>query len=856
MATVRRTFCLRVLAVAAVAALAAPALTVAGQTAAADRARASQTTATEAIEQETVASEPVAPAATPSEPTASAPTGPAPTTSEPPPAPPPSRATPSAATPSAATPSAATPSAAIPSGAKPSGGEATPTPVLDAPFAFDGPPAPAAPAVVSRDAEGRVTVRAVRLTAPIRLDGRLDEAVYTTVPAISDFIQQDPQEGPPATEKTEAWLFFDDDTFYVMFRVWESRPEAVIANEMRRDSNGIFQNDHVAFLIDPFYDRRNGIEIAINALGGRWDGQVTNERNASGDWNPIWNLRVGRFENGWTVETAIPFKSLRYRQGRAQIWGFNVRRVNRGKNETSFLTRVPRAMGQQALFRASLAATMVGLEVPQGSRNLEIKPYAVSGLTTDVTATPQVSNDASKDVGVDLRYGLTQNISADITYNTDFAQVEADEQQVNLTRFNLFFPEKREFFLENQGIFAFGGAATGSATDIPILFYSRRIGVDRGRAVPIEIGGRVTGRAGRYTLGLINITSDNEVPDTARRTNFSVARVKRDIWRRSSIGLMATTRSRAEQTAGGNQVFGMDGNFAFFNNLAVNAYVAKTETPGLGGRDTSLRGQLDYAGDRYGVQVEQLNVGEHFNPDIGFVRRTNVRKSFALFRFSPRPRAIPRVRRLSWITTGTYIENGNGRVDTRDWSSEFAFEFQNSDRFAVSYGATYEFLPQPLRIVGLTVPVGGYDYQSGAVAMNFGRQRAISGNVSLEHGTFYGGHKTTLAASQGRYTPTAQLALEPTYQGNWVDLPQGVSRTHLVGTRITYTVNPRMFTSALVQYNTGVNAVSANMRLRWEYRPGSELFVVYNEQRDTLATDFPGLMNRALIVKVNRLFRF
>ncbi len=736
----------------------------------------------------------------------------------------------------------------------------------DLPFTFDGPPAPTGTAVISRDDQGRATVRATRLTAPIRLDGRLDEAVYGTVNAISDLIQQDPVEGVPATEKTEAWLLFDDDSFYVTFRLWESRPDALIANEMRRDSSNIFQNDHIAFLIDPFYDRRNGIEFATNAIGGRWDGSITNERNASGDWNPIWDVKVGRFENGWTAEIAIPFKSLRYRPGRAQIWGFNMRRVNRGKNEVSFLTRIPRSMGTQGLFHASLAGTMVGLEVPQGARNLEIKPYAVSGLTTDVAARPQITNDISKDIGLDLRYGLTQNISADVTYNTDFAQVEADEQQVNLTRFSLFFPEKREFFLENQGIFGFGGAGTGAqgAGDTPVLFHSRRIGFDSGRAVPIELGGRLTGRAGRYSVGLLNITSNSglDVPGETGRTNFSVARVKRDIWRRSSVGLIATNRSKTENAIGavqaGNQVIGVDGTFGFFDNLSVNSYWAKTQTQGLTGNDSSFRGQLDYAGDRFGVQIEQLQVGDDFSPDVGFLRRDDIRKSFAQFRFSPRPRAraLKRIRRLSWTTSGTYIENGEGRVDTRDVSSEFAFEFQNSDRFTVSSGATYEYVPQPLRIVGLTVPVGGYDYASGAVAMNFGRQRRISGNISIERGTFYNGHKTTLTISQGRFNPTPQLALEPTYLGNWVELVQGTSRTHLVGTRATYTMTPTMFTSALVQYNTLARSVSANARLRWEYRPGSELFIVYNEQRDTQAVSFPDLVNRALIVKVNRLFRF
>ena len=725
----------------------------------------------------------------------------------------------------------------------------------DAPFAFAGPAAPGPGSVITRDDEGRATVRATRITTPIRIDGRLDEAIYSSLPPISDFIQQDPIEGVPATEKTEVWLLFDDRALYVVFRAWESRPDQLVANEMRRDSNNIFQNDHVAFLIDSFYDRRNGIELAINAIGGRWDGQISNERNANGDWNPIWEFKVGRFEGGWTVETAVPFKSLRYRPGRAQIWGFNARRINKAKNETSFLTGIPRAAGLSGLFRASLAATMVGLEVPQGSRNLEVKPYAVSSVQSDLTSVPLVRNDPSADVGVDVRYGLTQNMSADFTYNTDFAQVEADEQQINLTRFSLFFPEKREFFLENQGLFGFGGVASNSASDVPVLFYSRRIGFDQGFAIPIEAGGRVTGREGRYSMGLLNITSNDESVLGVGRTNFSVARFRRDIWRRSSIGVIATSRSQTPTAEASNQVYGADGTFAFFNNLTFNTYWAQTTTSGVTTEDTSYRAQMDYAGDRYGVELEHLAVGDNFLPEVGFVRRDNIRKSLARFRFSPRPLG-GRVRRYNWHSAGTYIENWAGRVDTRQVTSEMSFEFQNSDAFHVGGSSTYEYLPLPLRIVGLTVPAGGYDYATGWVGMNFGRQRPISGTAFLEHGTLYGGSRTTLNVTQGRINPTAQLALEPTYQGNWLDLPVGASTTHLVGTRVTYTVTPLMFTSALVQYNNATSSVSVNARFRWEYRPGSELFVVYNELRDTNAVSFPELQGRALIVKVNRLVRF
>jgi hypothetical protein len=728
----------------------------------------------------------------------------------------------------------------------------------DLPVGFDGPPAPVAPAVIARDAAGRVTLRAVRVMTPINLDGRLDEAVYTTVPPISDFIQQEPQEGSPATEKTDAWLFFDDDRVYLSFRCWESRPERVMANEMRRDDNNVFQNDHIAFVFDTFYDRRNAVEFVINAIGGRMDGQITNERQYSGDWNPIWESEVGRFAQGWTLEVAIPFKSLRYRPGRDQIWGFNARRFNRWKNEWSYLTRIPSALGGMGIFQVSLAATVVGLESPPGSKNLEIKPYAISSLTSDLKATPTRSNDLDGDFGLDLKYGITQNLTADVTFNTDFAQVEADEQQINLTRFNLFFPEKREFFLENQGTFSFGGPGTFSGPgDTPILFYSRRIGLNEGLAVPIEGGGRLTGRLGRYSVGVLNIQSDDDRGSGLPGTNFSVIRVKRDVLRRSSIGAIFTRRSLAQRRTGSNLVYGIDGTFAFFDNLAVNTYWAQTQTEGLTSKDVSYRAQLDYAGDRYGIQLERLVVGENFNPEVGFVRRDDMYRNFGQVRFSPRPRSIASVRKFSTKASIAYVENGAGRLETRDWQAEFATEFQNSDRFYVGYGGIYEFLPRPFPIArGVTLPVGGYDYASGHVGYNFGRQRKMSGNVAAERGTFYTGHKTAITVSQGRMNLSPQVSIEPTYSLNNVDLAEGSFTIHLVGTRVIYTMTPRMFVSALLQYNSGANVVSSNLRLRWEYQPGSELFVVYNEERDTLVRRFPALANRAVVVKINRLFRF
>ena len=735
--------------------------------------------------------------------------------------------------------------------------------VTGAPPAAGGPGVPVAPEVVARDAAGHVTIRAVRVTTPMRIDGRLDEAVYTTVPAFSDFIQMEPQAGAPATQKTDVWVLFDRNNVYVTARVWEDHPDRMIANEMRHDSNVMANNEHVVFVFDTFHDRRNGFTFMTTPINGRSEGQVTNERTYNPDFNPIWDSAVGRFDGGWTVEAAVPFKSLRYQPGSSQTWGFNISRNNRWKNEISYLTRIPNALGLRGLFQVSLAATLVGLEVPQGSHNLEIKPYALANLAGDLTggpAVPRITNDLSGNAGVDVKYGLTKNLSADLTYNTDFAQVEADEQQVNLTRFSLFFPEKREFFLENQGTFAFGSTSTSgaasSASDTPTVFYSRRIGLHQGQAAPILGGGRLTGRVGRYSLGLLNIQSGHDAATGAPRTNFAVARLKRDILRRSSIGALVTRRSLRERGPGANEAYGVDGTFGFFDNLAINTYWAKTATEGLAGDAVSYRAQLDYSGDRYGIQIERLLVGDHFNPELGFLRRDDLRKSYGYVRFSPRPKRIKSVRKFTMLTSMNYIENVAGRLDTRDWNSEFNVELQSSDKITLVYDANYEFLARPFAVgPGVTLPVGGYNFGTARAAFTFGQQRRLSGTASVEHGTFYSGHRTTTAVSGGRVQLTPQFALQPSVSINRVDLPQGSFTTSLIGARVTYTMTPFMFISALPQYNSSSHSVASNVRFRWEYRPGSELFVVYNEQRDTLARSFPALTNRAFIVKINRLLR-
>ncbi len=434
---------------------------------------------------------------------------------------------------------------------------------------IDGPPAPVAPEVVSRDEQGRVTVRAIKLTEGIEIDGQLDEAVYQEVPAVTDFVQQLPDEGALATERTETWIMFDETNVYVSARAWDSAPESEwIANELRRDGSQIRQNDLFAVMFDTFYDRRNGVSFQTTPLGARQDYLMTNEGNPNLDWNTVWDVRVGRFEGGWTVEMEIPFKSLRYEAERP-VWGLQLRRGIRRKGEMAYLTRLPisaagNSGGTAGIFRISAAGTLIGLELPSANRNIEVKPYAIGGITRDVAGNPLAGNVGNGDVGVDVKYGITDSLTADFTYNTDFAQVEVDEQQVNLTRFNLFFPEKREFFLEGRGIFNFaqggfrsssGGGFFGGG-NAPTLFYSRRIGLQGGEMVPILGGGRVTGKVGAVDVGVLTIQTDDALATGAESTNFTVVRMKRDILRRSSIGGIFTNRSVSLSGDGSSRTYG------------------------------------------------------------------------------------------------------------------------------------------------------------------------------------------------------------------------------------------------------------------------------------------------------------
>jgi hypothetical protein len=732
------------------------------------------------------------------------------------------------------------------------------------------PAAPALPETLARDASGRVTVLGVRLSEPLEIDGELEEEVYGRVRPAGGFVQQEPREGAPATEPTDVWVFFDDRNVYVSGRCWDSHPERMIVNELRRDHNNVNQNESVTVVFDTFYDRRNGVYFQTNPLGMIRDQLVIDEGQSNNpDWNTVWSVRAGTFDQGWTFEMAIPFRSLRYRGAREQIWSLNVRRIVRWKNEISNLSPVPAATGLRAIYKYSSAATLVGIEAPVGGAPFELKPYAISAVTTNRSSSPPVDNDFVPDAGFDAKYGITRGLTADFTYNTDFAQVEEDQQQVNLTRFSLFFPEKRDFFLEGQGIFNFGGIQIRTNTTqprpgneseelTPILFFSRRIGLSGGLEVPIEVGGRVTGRQGPFQVGALSIRTARSEEAGVEPTTFNVLRLRRDLLRRSDVGILVTHRSLSTSGGGANAVFGADANFAFYDNLRLNAYYARSSTSSLedANDEASYIGRLEYEGDRYGLRLEHLYVGEDFDPEVGFLRRSAFRRSFAKARFSPRPASIDWVRKFTWEATLDYITDPEGLLETRLQQGAFEIELENADRFTLELADYYEYLPDPFEIASdVVIPVGGYDFRDLRASYQFGGRRKVPSTFSLRRGSFFGGERTE-ASAQLRIELSSRFALEPSLSRNWVDLPEGEFQTTLATARVNYSVSPRLGVSSLLQFNSSNETFQASFRLRWEYDPGSDLFVVWSEGRDTSPTGFPVLDNRTFVVKLTRLFRF
>jgi hypothetical protein len=704
-------------------------------------------------------------------------------------------------------------------------------------------------------------VTAVETRTPITLDGVLDDEAWITAEPATDFVQAEPHEGQAATERTTVRLLFDRDALYVGVRCDDAMASALIVNDIRKDFTP-GEQDTFELLLDTFADRRNGFVFATNPAGARSDTQIANEgRDVNTSWDAVWSVATKVDATGWSAEMRIPFKTLRFERGEGRIWGANFSRRIRRKNEVDYWSPVPRVYN---LYRAGLAGTLTGLgDVSQG-HNLRIKPW-VAGNSTRAVGGGEF--DPASHAGLDVKYGVTPSLTLDVTVKPDFAQAEADEQQVNLTQFSLFFPEKREFFLENSGMFYFGDipreSRLGNARFAPpeeemLLFFSRRIGLtDTGQEIPIAAGGRLTGRVGRTGVGLMTIQTQQE--GARDGDNYTVLRARRDVLRNSDIGAIFLSRLSSGLSSDRNEVAGVDANFRFMKALSINGFLARSFTPGVTGGEMSGKGSIVWNDNFLHTQYSLLSVGDNFRDDVGFIKRQGVRKHFVDFgiRFRPEWWRKFGVRELHPHTRyNIYTDQSNAKVSHTNHVA-MAWFFERGGYMEVQWNPRFERIAVPFKVrTDQSFAIGSYGWNEYALELETNHSRKVSGSALITTGGFWNGTQNTIKGGVV-YRPSYQLTFDIALQRSDITLPLPMHDfvTNLVTSRIGYAFNTRTFLDTLLQYNTDLKQFSANIRFDLIHRPLSDLFVVYNEQQ---LTNEPTPVNagRGFIVKYTHMLAF
>ncbi len=709
------------------------------------------------------------------------------------------------------------------------------------------------------------------------IDGRVDDGIWQSVKPYTDFTQQDPLEGAPATERTEVRMIVGRGHVYIGLICFDSDPTKIIVSQARRDAP-LNDTDSVIMVFDTFNDNQNAFVFGTNPLGIEYDGQVAREGQTSGltfqggaggtqrggisafnpNWDGDWTVRSQVTARGWEAEMAIPLKTLRYSTGAAETWGFNVLRNIRHKNEQVYLAPIPRGFD---IYRVSLAAKVSGLNLPP-RRDIKLIPYVLGSANKDFARlADQVDRNA--DIGVDLKWGIRPNLTLDATINTDFAQVEADEEQVNLTRFDLFFPEKRPFFLENASTFQFGQPQSID------LFFTRRIGLSP-TGVPIDIrgGGRLSGKlAGGWNVGLLSIQTDDLVVAGNRLSpdnNYTVVRAQKEVGR-SSYGAIAVGRYATSQTGSSftkwNGAYGLDANLQVSTNQRVSSFIARTDTPGSIGGDYAGRAFYNYTDNVWQLSGGYSQVGERFNPEVGFLPRRGYRRpEFRAF-FQPQPKNIKWIRRIS----PHYSYNAfYGFNDTLQTSSMHAHPFEiqpaRGGRFGwfVDRNQDSPLVPFPVynrdgnRVV---IPAGRYTWYQNAFEYIHDPSAAVTGSVRVRIGDFYDGDFNSVELNSD-YRISERMIASVGWTRQDIDLPTGSFVTNLVPMKASYAFTTLTSLSALVQYNGQTAQYSANVRLAMLNRSGTGLFVVYNDRRDTTTFTPLETLGRSFVVKYTRLFDF
>lgn len=703
------------------------------------------------------------------------------------------------------------------------------------------------------EAAPRPVSRAVRTPRAPSIDGRLDEAEWQLAEPLTDFVQQLPVTGAAATFRTVVRILYDSSYIYLASENFDPEPRKAITVGLERDFVST-NSDILAVGFDTFLDRRNSFLFIINPHGAVRDEQTFNDsRNIVEAWEGILDVKTAFTDSSWILEMRIPLKTLRFDASKgAQDWGLNLTRRVRRVNETSYWAPLDR---QYRVHRMSKAGTLTGLEGLRQGRNLQLKPALVGGNSSGAQV-PASALGSSFDASLDLKYGLTPSLTLDATINTDFSQVEVDQEQLNLTRFSLFFQERREFFIENAGVFTFGDVQErsyrmGASLSDFTFFNSRQIGLSPdGRPIPILGGVRMTGKIGSFDAGLLNMQTEGALGRPGE--NFSVVRFKRNILGNSDVGLLLANRVATEGPDSYARSYGVDANLRPAGGLVINSYLALNDATGSDADGHAARTSVGYRDALWDSSVMWKRVSEDFDPGIGFVRRREMQQWYGTVGIHARP-SISWISEVNPYVESSYITDLSSRLDTRGTTVALDVLFRPDGELALEVSDEFDRITEPFTVAeGHTIAPGGYGTQRASIKYTAGTGRALSGSLGVNAGGFYDGDRTTWSGAL-TWRASYRLRLEGTYQRNKISLSSGDFTANLAGGRLRYSWSTRLFGSAFVQFNTQTHSLVGNARLNYRWAPLSDIFVVYTERQNT---DLDVRNERSVAVKVTRMVGF
>jgi hypothetical protein len=702
----------------------------------------------------------------------------------------------------------------------------------------------------------RPSTQATAITEKPVIDGEvIGDPIWQKINTIGALTQNQPNWGLAPSEKTDIRIAYTSTTFYLSVVCYDATPEKLVVSDARRDAD-LEGTDAFLFILDTYKDSQNGFVFGTNSVGIEYDAQVDNEgqgnfsnnRQQAGviggfnlNWDASWEVKAKVGDFGWSAEFAIPFRTLRFKSGDNQSWGVNFQRNIRKNNEIDFWAQIPLTLD---IKRLSLAGTLTGLNI-KNPGNLKVIPYALGRLDRDFE-TVGSETELDGEVGVDVKYSITPSMTLDLTYNTDFAQVEVDDQQVNLDRFNLFFPEKRPFFLENAGLFT-----VGSPGEVD-LFFSRRIGIsDNGQQVPIIGGARLSGKINKTSIGFLNMITD-DIPDLdINKNNFTVARINHQEGRSAIGGLFVNRQGIGDDLSDDyNRTAAIDGRLGLGKKAQLSGFYAKTSTPGISEKDHSFKFQSNYNWNGWILNLAYTEVGEGFNPEVGFLGRDAFRKAEGLIFYNMRAKESskflenrPHISYRSYWDFEGRQQTGFLHIDNH-WVWKNAFEIHTGINF------TTEGVFAPFEISdGITVPANSYHHAEAQIVLITNPSKPVSISGRSISGGFFGGTRFSNSVS-------LNLRLGDKFNSqfgishNDINLPNGDFTTDVFRTRLSYSFTPSIFTQSLIQYNSVADIWSANIRFGWLQQANTGLFLVYNESRGK----GEGILNRSFILKYSRVF--